>query len=175
MRFRDFGTAERTVRSKDLVSVSSTLPSESEQIKRLEGLNRDHLYPWRIPANMDTSSSKIFTVRYDGHIVGQIILYNFQSVDGLNSCSISYWVEKVHTGKNIGTTSVELVIEHAFTHLDVHEVDAIIQPENAPSIRVIEKLKYSHRDMLGEGRVIDGKWQNYTLYTVTREVKNANV
>lgn len=175
MRFKDFGDVSTTVLSKDLVTVSSTLPAESEAIKRLEIKNKKYLDPWRIPMNMDTSSAKIMTVRYEGEIVGQVILFNFQLNDGLKSCSISYWIDAEHTNRNIGTTSVGLAIEYAFTHLGVHEVDATIQPENAPSIRVIEKLKYAHRDMLGEGRIIDGRWQNFTLYTVTRDTNHANL
>ena len=175
MRFKDFGVVEPTVLRNGLVSVSSTVSSESEQIKRLEFLNKEYLYPWRTSADKDDASSKIFTVRYAGRIAGQIILYNFQSNSGLKSCSISYWIDNELAGRNIGTSSVELVIDYAFSHLGIDEIDALIPPENKPSIRVIEKLKFKHRDMIGEGKVLDGRWQNYTLYTVTREVKNADI
>lgn len=176
MRFRDFGTVSQTILRDGPVSVSSTVPSDSENIKRIELANKDYLDPWRtIPANMDSSESKIFTVRHDSKIVGQVILFNFQIHDNLKSCSISYWIESSMSGKNIGTSAVQLVIEHAFSELGVHEVDATIQPENTASIRVIEKLKYHNRDMIGEGKVIGDRWQNFTLYTVTRNLKDANL
>lgn len=175
MRFKDFGETKISRYSKDLVSVSSTIPSESETIKRLELKNKSYLDPWRITTNMDSSSAKIFTVKFEDRIVGQVILFNFQTNDGLRSCSISYWIDEDFSGKGIATQAVQLTVDHAFNELGVHEVDATIQPENAPSIRVIEKLSYVHRDMLGEGKVVNGKWQNFTLYTVTQEVKDANI
>lgn len=175
MRFKDFGEATTTVLSKDLITVSSTVPTESQEIRNLEVKNREYLRPWRIPMNMDSSSAKIFTVKYSGTVVGQIILFNFQVNDGLKSCSISYWIDEDFSSMGITTSAVELVISHAYQELGVDEVDATIQPENAPSIRVIEKLKYESRDIIGEGRVVDGRWQNYTLYTVTRKLKNADV
>lgn len=175
MRFKDFGEVSITTLCKDLVTVSSTTPAESQIIKELEAKNKKYLDPWRVPTSMDTNSAKIFSVKYNQEIVGQVILFNFQLNDNLKTCSVSYWIDQNYENIGITTTAVELAISYGFETLGVHEVDAVIQPENTPSIRVIEKMKYAHRDMIGEGRVIDGRWQNYTLYTITRDLKNANV
>ena len=175
MRFKDFGEVSITTLSKGLVTVSSTTPEESRIVKTLEAKNKKHLDPWRVPTSMDSASAKIFSVKYNQEVVGQVILFNFQLNDDLKTCSVSYWIDQNYANMGITTSAVELAISYAFDDLEVHEVDAIIQPENAPSIRVIEKIKYAYRDMIGEGRIIDGHWQNYTLYTVTRDLKNANV
>lgn len=176
MRFKDFGSASHITLCSDSVSVSSTVPSESQKLKSIELRNKELLDPWRVPTlSGSSSSSKIFTVRNDEQIVGQVILFNFQLHRGLKSCSISYWIDKNFFNQGIATKAVELVIEFAFSNLDVDEVDAVIQPENKASIRVIEKIKYDYRDMIGEGKIVNGRWQNYTLYTVTRNLKNANV
>lgn len=175
MRFKDFGTASLTVFSTGSVSVSSTVPSDSEALRRLELKNKEFLDPWRVPVNSGSSSSKIFTVRNAEQIVGQVILFNFQENNRTKSCSISYWIDRDSFGQGIATAAVELIVEHAFRDLGVHEVDAVVQPENKASIRVIEKLRYDYRDMIGEGKIVNGRWQNYTLYTVTRNLKNANL
>lgn len=173
MRFKDFGETEQLVSlSSGPVSVSTTLPSESEAIKKLERSNADYLFPWRLPNGFESSSSKTFTIRYNSEIAGQIILFNFQLHDGLRSCSISYWVSEHLANRHIATTSVELVVTYAFSSCSVDEVDATIQPENTPSIKVIENLKYHHRSIHGEGMKIGNRWQNFTVYTVTKDLKD---
>ena len=176
MRFKDFGTSERIVMSKDLVSVYTSIPSESETIKRLEQKNKKYLDSWKVPIDIDNSETKIYTVSDSGVIVGQVILFKFQvSEEGLKSCSISYWIDKNYTNLGITTTAVELVMGHAFEKLNVNEIDATIQPENLPSVRVIEKLKYKNRGLIGDQKLIKGRWQNLTVYTVIGELKDANV
>lgn len=118
--------------------------------------------------NTDSSETKILSIKYKEEIVGQIILWNFQE-DEIKSCSISYWVSQDFNKKGIGTDAVNLVCEYAFNELGVDEIDAVIQPENAASIRLVEKLKFAHRKTVGDYQVFQGRWQGYTVYTIVKE------
>jgi RimJ/RimL family protein N-acetyltransferase len=173
MRFKDFGTPPIVELSNGPVLISTTTSEESKAIQILSQENKKFLDPWKTPMNTDSSETKIFTIRYEKEIVGQVILWNFQTntYDDLSvkSCSISYWLIQKYTNKGIGTAAVEIVCEHAFNELNVDEIDATVQPENEPSIRVIEKLKFSHRKTVGDYKVFQGRWQGYVVYTITKD------
>jgi ribosomal-protein-alanine N-acetyltransferase len=168
MRHRDFGQPTGVKLVVEDVCVSTTFPEDSKVVQKIQKENKSFLDPWRIPMNTDSSETKILSIRYKDQIVGQIILWNFQE-KYVKSCSISYWVIKEFTNMGVGTSAVNLVCEYAFNELGVDEIDATIQPENTPSIKLIEKLKFPHRKTIGEYEVFQGRWQGYTVYTIMKE------
>lgn len=168
MRHKDFGQPVGVDVSDGLVRISTTFPEDSKVIQKINEENKDFLDPWRTPMNTDSSETKILSIRYKEEIVGQVILWNFQKEE-LKSCSISYWVAENFNKKGIGTAAVNLTCQYAFEELQVEEIDAVVQPENSASIRLIEKLKFSHRKTIGDYKVFQGRWQGYTVYTITRE------
>ena len=167
MRHRDFGQPVGISYSSGDVTISTTFPEESRSLRQLQEENKKFLDPWRTSYKTDSPEAKILTIRYKQNIVGQIILWNFKQ-ESVKSCSISYWVVENFTNKGVATSAVELACGYAFNELGVDEIDATIQPENSASIRVIEKLKFPHRKMIGEQKFIEGRWQGFVVYTVTR-------
>lgn len=174
MRFKDFGTPEVRPDIVDgLVSVSTTNISDSDAIRSLEVKNREHLAPWLTFSNNGDSESRMFTVRYEDTIVGQIILWDFKR-EKVHSCSVSYWIDRDYMNKGITTSALDMVIGYAFDTLEIDEVDASIQIQNEPSRRVMEKIKYPSRFMVGDSKYAKGMWQTIILYTITRD-DNANL
>jgi RimJ/RimL family protein N-acetyltransferase len=173
MRFKDFGTPPIVELSNGSVLISTTTSEESKAIQILSQENKKFLDPWKTPMNTDSSETKIFTIKYEKEIVGQVILWNFQKnmFDdfSVKSCSVSYWLIQKYTNKGIATVAVEMICEYAFNNFDVDEIDATIQPENKPSIRVIEKLKFPHRKTVGDYKIFQGRWQGYVVYTIMKE------
>lgn len=55
---------------------------------------------------------------------------------------IGYWVASKHTGKGIGTTVAKMLIALAFRHYQANRVSLVCNPENARSIKVIEKCGF---------------------------------
>lgn len=167
MRHRDFGQPVGVSYASNDVTISTTFPEESKVLRQLQEDNKKFLDPWRTVYKTESPEAKILTIKYKENIVGQIILWDFKQ-ESVKSCSISYWVVENFTNKGVTTSAVELACEYAFDELGVDEIDATIQPENSASIRLIEKLKFPHRKMVGEQKFIEGKWQGFVVYTVTR-------
>lgn len=168
MRHRDFGQPTGVLLSSGDVSVSTTFTEESRATQKLQIENKEHLDPWRTPMDTDSSETKIFSIKYKDKVVGQIILWDFQNKN-VRSCSISYWIAKEFINKGIGTRAVELTCDYAFNELDVDEIDATVQPENIASIKLLEKLKFPHRKMIGDRKFFRGSWKEYLIYTMTKE------
>lgn len=167
MKFKDFGLPTIVELSKDFVSVSTTTPEDSKQIQDIQHKNKKFIDPSKTSMNTSSTETKIFSVKYKSNIVGQIILWDFQkNNNNISSCSISYWISQDVNNRGIGTLAVELICSYAFEDLKVNEIDATIQEENKSSIRLIEKLKYTHRKTIGDPKVLKGQWQNFIVYTI---------
>jgi [ribosomal protein S5]-alanine N-acetyltransferase len=81
-----------------------------------------------------------FMITYGGRLVGQLNVSNI--VHGaLRSCTVGYWVDGALAGRNITPTALALAIDHCFGAVGLHRVEVDIRPENAASLRVVEKLR----------------------------------
>ena len=109
-----------------------------------------------------------FVITYRGEPVGQLSLSDV-SGGALRSASIGYWVSREVAGRGIAPVAVALAIDYAMTALRLHRIEICIRPENAASLRVVEKL-----GMRAEGRRlayihIAGEWRDHDGFAVTRE------
>lgn len=75
---------------------------------------------------------------------------------------IGYAVAKNFWGKGFASEAARRFLEYAFTELDADKVVAVARPENAASVRVMEKI--------GMSFVKNGKFYNQILtqYAITR-------
>lgn len=95
----------------------------------------------------------------DGRFVGVFNLIHIQL--GLEwSCEAGWWIDQAHTGRGLGAEGVEAILHFAMAELPVGlgmaRVRAMIQPDNAASIRIAEKLgmvSAGHTEMLEIGGV----------------------
>jgi ribosomal-protein-alanine N-acetyltransferase len=109
-----------------------------------------------------------FVVTYGGKLVGQVNASNVtQGV--LRSCTIGYWVDSACAGRGITPTAVALVIDHCFGPVGLHRVEIDIRPENAASLRVVEKLGLRREGYYERYLDIAGGWRDHVAFAVTIE------
>ena len=109
-----------------------------------------------------------FVITYGGRFVGQINVSNI--VHGvLRSCTVGYWIDNVMAGRNIVPTALALVIDHCFGPVGLHRVEVDIRPENAASLRVVEKLGLRREGFYERFLDIDGAWRDHVAFAVTVE------
>jgi ribosomal-protein-alanine N-acetyltransferase len=109
-----------------------------------------------------------FVVTYGGQLVGQVNVSNVV-FGALRSCSIGYWVDSAVAGRGITPTAVALVIDHCFAAAGLHRVEIDIRPENAASLRVVEKLRLRREGYYERFLDIDGGWRDHVAFAVTVE------
>ena len=109
-----------------------------------------------------------FVITYGGRVVGQVNASNV--VHGvLRSCTIGYWVDSAVAGRGITPTAVALLIDHCFGPAGLHRVEIDIRPENAASLRVVEKLTLRREGYYERFLDIDGAWRDHVAFAVTVE------
>lgn len=109
-----------------------------------------------------------FIMEWDGELVGQL---NVSSIThgSLSSASIGYWVAKDMAGRGITPAAVALATDHCFLVLRLHRMEICIRPENAPSLRVVEKLGFRYEGLRRRFIHIDGDWRDHFAFALVAE------
>lgn len=109
-----------------------------------------------------------FIVEYDGQIAGQL---NVSSITwgSLSSATIGYWAGKEFAGKSITPAAVALATDYCFTELGLHRMEICIRPENAPSLRVVEKLGFRYEGLRRRFIHINGDWRDHFCFALVAE------
>lgn len=80
--------------------------------------------------------------------------------------SVGYWVDERWAGHGIIPAAVALACDYCFRTLGLHRVEIDIRPENAPSLRVVEKLGFRHEGMRPRYLHIDGDWRDHECFAL---------
>ena len=119
-------------------------------------------------AHARTGNGVPFVVEYDGEFAGQLNVSGM-SYGSLSSASIGYWVSERFAGKNVTPTAVALATDHVFFGLGLHRMEICIRPENAPSLRVVEKLGFRYEGLRRRFIHINGDWRDHFCFALTVE------
>ena len=79
---------------------------------------------------------------------------------------IGYVVGRDHGGKGIATAAVGLLLELGFSELGVQRIEALCDPENRASQRVLEKIGMTREALLPRSVWQKGAWRDRVRYGV---------
>jgi ribosomal-protein-alanine N-acetyltransferase len=108
-----------------------------------------------------------FVVTYQGRLVGQLTVGGI-TWGSLRSAHVGYWVDRDVAGHGIIPTAVAMVCDHLFS-IGLHRVEINIRPENAASLRVVEKLGFRAEGMRPRFLHIDGAWRDHLSFALTAD------
>jgi ribosomal-protein-alanine N-acetyltransferase len=106
-----------------------------------------------------------FAVTYEGSFVGQVTVGGIAR-GSLLSAYIGYWVDQRFAGRGITPTAVALATDHCFTGAGLHRVEINIRPENAASLRVVEKLGFRSEGLRERYLHINGAWRDHLTFAL---------
>ena len=82
---------------------------------------------------------------------------------------IGYWIDQAYAGRGIMPTAVALAVDHCFFVAGLHRIEINIRPENAASLRVVEKLGFRREGMRPRYLHIDGDWRDHLAFAMHAE------
>lgn len=165
LRLRD-ATAWREVRTRNarwLRPWEATLPLAEHDAPTTYGA-----MVRRLRAEAREGRSLPFALTVDGAFSGQVTVGGIAR-GSLLSAYIGYWIDQRVAGRGIMPTAVALATDHCFREVGLHRVEINIRPENAASLRVVEKLGFRAEGLRERYLHIDGEWRDHLTFALCAE------
>jgi len=106
-----------------------------------------------------------FVIELDGRAVGKAGFYVMPDV--------GYILHPDVWGRGLAHEAVGAVIDHVFRTRDVRTLTADVDPENAASIRLLERLGFVRTGAAERTWHIGGAWKDSLYYSLSREDRAA--
>jgi RimJ/RimL family protein N-acetyltransferase len=79
---------------------------------------------------------------------------------------IGYCLNKRFWGQGIATEAATALIAFGFAQLGLHRIFATVDPANAASARILQKLGMSYEGQLRSHKLVRSSWRNTDMYAV---------
>lgn len=101
----------------------------------------------------------------DGDLIGQLTVSGV-TLGSLRGAHIGYWIDSRVAGRGLTPMAVAMATDHCFRTLNLHRVEIVIRPENAASLRVVDKLGFRHEGQRPRFLHIDGEWRDHEVFAL---------
>jgi len=85
------------------------------------------------------------------------------------SAYLGYYQDVETVGQGYMTEGVGLAIDHAFLDLDLHRLEANIQPQNARSLALARRLGFRHEGFSPRYLEVAGEWRDHDRWAILAE------
>jgi ribosomal-protein-alanine N-acetyltransferase len=109
-----------------------------------------------------------WVIEFDGVLVGQLSLNNITR-GASQQASVGYWVAQEMAGRGIAPTAVALAFDHAIRVGGLHRIEVAIRPENARSLRVVDKLGFRSEGLRPRCLHVGGQWRDHLIFALTAD------
>jgi [ribosomal protein S5]-alanine N-acetyltransferase len=89
--------------------------------------------------------------------------------------TIGYILSPARWREGLGIEAVSAMLDFCFDLMRLHRVQALIQPENAASLRLVEKLGFRREGLLRENFRIGDVWRDEVLYALLETGRRSQV
>ncbi len=101
-------------------------------------------------------------LRPDNQLIGSITLFNLDF--NHRRAEIGYALGREHWGQGYMNEALMALLQYAFEALNLHRIEADVDPRNGASIRTLEKLGFQREGVLRERWQINGEIQDAFFY-----------
>ncbi|MDX2144923.1 MAG: GNAT family protein [Rhodospirillaceae bacterium] len=101
----------------------------------------------------------------DDALIG-VVNINDVILGGLRGGSLGYYIGTDYARRGYMTEGLALVLDHAFTALDLHRIEANVQPANLASLALIKRLGFRKEGFSPAYLQIDGVWRDHERWAI---------
>jgi len=105
-------------------------------------------------------------------VVGTCTLHNVHRTN--RRAEIGYSLSRLLWGRGLMHEALTALLAYGFTALNLHRVEADIDPRNAPSARSLERLGFVREGHLRERWIVNGEISDTAIYGLLRSDWDAN-
>ncbi|MCR6110538.1 GNAT family N-acetyltransferase [Bacillus sp. A301a_S52] len=107
------------------------------------------------------------TLKEKGIIIGSCGFHNI--VLQHSRAEIGFELSKEMWGKGIAHEAVEAIINYGFNQMDFQRIEALIEPPNLSSQRLVEKLGFMREGLLRNYEFTCGKFYDLYMYSLLKQ------
>lgn len=96
-------------------------------------------------------------------IIGTVSIRNIVK-GSFMSAMIGYKLLPEYTGRGYATEAVRKLTDEAMRSEELHRIVAYVQPDNAASIRVLEKCGFEYEGIARDYAMLKGRWHDHAVY-----------
>jgi RimJ/RimL family protein N-acetyltransferase len=100
--------------------------------------------------------------REDDVVIGTCTLFRIDREH--RRCELGYILRRDLWGRGFATEALTALMDHAFGTLDLHRVEADVDPRNDASLRLVERLGFRREGHLRERYFVAGEVQDSVIY-----------
>ena len=109
----------------------------------------------------------------DGAIVGFLNLSEIVR-GGFKNAFLGYGGVAAYAGRGYMTEAMRLLLREAFTRLDLHRIEANIQPDNKPSIALAKRCGFELEGFSPRYLKVGGRWRDHERWAIRAETWRSN-
>lgn len=114
----------------------------------------------------NTGINWAITIKGNPKLIGIIGHYRIQPEN--HRCEIGYMILPHYNGQGIVTEAIKSVLEYGFDDLNMHSIEAVIDPENEASERVLKKNGFVKEAHILENELWNGKFWDTVIYSLLK-------
>lgn len=96
--------------------------------------------------------------------IGSICFNNIQR-GAFQKCAVGYKLSEISCRHGYMQEALSLLIPIILDELKLHRIEAYVQPDNAPSIRLLSRLGFQEEGYLSSYAEINGQWKDHLLFS----------
>lgn len=102
----------------------------------------------------------------EDRLIGTVTLHSLSPSN--RRSEIGYMLSPKHQGQGYATEAVRAVLVFAFERMDLHRIEADLHPDNAPSVRLVERLGFVREGYLRDRWFVGGVFSDSLVYGLLR-------
>lgn len=106
------------------------------------------------------------TYKDNGRVIGSCGFLSMQSKHYRSE--IGYELSKEYWGKGIASEALEAVIKYGFHHLHLERIEALIEPANLRSLKLLDKKGFKKEGLLRHYEYTCGKFDDLYMYSILK-------
>ena len=119
-----------------------------------EGFESPSLFQWAI------------TLPGDDRLIGTVTLAGWDRPN--RRAELGYMLAREHWGKGLASEAVRAVLGFGFAEMDLHRVEAELDPRNEPSVRLLRRFGFRYEGLLRQRWYLYDEWSDSALYGLLR-------
>lgn len=107
------------------------------------------------------------TLKDSGKVIGSCGFLNRHSKHF--RAEVGYEVNKDYWGQGIASEALEAVVKYGYQHLQLERIEALIEPSNVSSQKLVEKIGFLREGLLRHYEFACGKFDDLYMYSFLKE------